>query len=175
MMSAENGTMGGHRRLSPLVAGAAVSVMIFSLVGIAAMTGMLPGAMSQKGAEVAPATVAAKAVACPSCGTVESIREVEVKGEATGLGAVAGGITGAVVGHQMGNGRGQDAMTVLGAAGGAYAGHEIEKNVKKHIVYRVTVKMNDGSFRTVSQAAAPGFAVGDKVRLVQGALRAEKS
>jgi len=58
---------------------------------------------------------------------------------------------------------------------GAYAGHEIEKNVKKHIVYRVTVKMNDGSFRTVSQAAAPGFAVGDKVRLVQGALRAEKS
>ncbi|HEY6865227.1 MAG TPA: glycine zipper 2TM domain-containing protein [Burkholderiales bacterium] len=174
-MSAENGTMGGGRRLNPLVAGAAVSVMVFSLVGIAAMTGMLPGAMSEKGVEVAPAPVAPRVAACPSCGTVESIREVELKGEATGLGAVAGGITGAVVGHQVGNGRGQDAMTVLGAAGGAYAGNEIEKNVKKHIVYRVTVKMDDGSFRTVSQAAAPSFSVGDKVRIVQGALHAAKS
>jgi outer membrane lipoprotein SlyB len=65
-------------------------------------------------------------------------------------------------------------MTVLGAAGGAYAGHQIEKNVNKRLVYRVTVRMDDGSFRTLSQAAPPAFAVGDKVRVVQGALHAPK-
>jgi hypothetical protein len=37
-------------------------------------------------------------------------------------------------------------------------------------VYRVTVRMDDGSFRTVSQSAVPAFAVGDKVRVMQGAL-----
>ncbi len=175
-MSAENGTMDGTpRKLHPLVAGAAVAVMIFSALGIAAITGALPGALSQKGADSAQAPVEPRAAACPSCGTIESIRAVELKGEATGLGAVAGGVTGAVVGHQLGDGRGQDAMTVLGAAGGALAGHEIEKNVRKHVVYRVTVKMDDGSFRTVSQASAPAFAVGDKVRVERGALRAAKS
>src|SRR3954463_11736415 len=171
-MNAENGTIAGPRRLNPLVAGAAIAVMVFSVLGIAAITGLLPGALSsQKAADVAPGAVS-KVVACPSCGTIESIRSVEVRGDATGLGAVAGGLTGAVVGHQLGNGRGNTAMTVVGAAGGAYAGNEIEKNVKKHLVYRVTVKMDDGSFRTVSQATAPAFAVGDKVRLVQGALHA---
>ena len=174
-MNPENGTMGTARRLNPLVAGAAVAVMLFSVLGIAAITGMLPGAISQKGADVSRGPVDPRAAVCPSCGTVESIRPVEVHGEATGLGAVAGGVTGAVVGHQMGNGHGNTAMTVLGAAGGAYAGNEIEKNVKKHVVYRVTVRMDDGSFRTVSQAAAPAFAIGDKVRVVQGALRAVKS
>jgi outer membrane lipoprotein SlyB len=175
IMSAGNGTMNSPRRLHPLVAGAAVTVMVFSALGIAAITGILPGAMSQKSAEATPGPVQPAAAACPSCGTVESIRSVEVRGDATGVGAVAGGVTGAVVGHQLGNGRGNTAMTVLGAAGGAYAGNEIEKNVKKHVVYRVTVKMDDGSFRTVSQAAEPAFAVGDKVRVVQGTLRAAKS
>jgi outer membrane lipoprotein SlyB len=176
VMNAENGTMAGPRRLNPLVAGAAAAVMVFSLLGIAAITGLLPRALSQKSADVAPGAVSeAKPVTCPSCGTVESIRPVEVRGDATGLGVVAGGLTGAVVGHQMGNGRGNTAMTVIGAAGGAFAGNEIEKNMKKHVVYRVTVRMDDGSFRTLSQASVPAFAPGDKVRVVQGALHASKS
>jgi outer membrane lipoprotein SlyB len=174
-MSAGGGTMGNPRRLHPLIAGAAVTVMVFSALGIAAISGILPGAMSQKGADAAPAPVGSRAVPCPSCGTIESTRPIEVRGEGTGLGAVAGGVTGAVVGHQLGSGRGNTAMTVLGAAGGAYAGNEIEKNVKTHVVYRITVRMDDGSFRTVSQASAPTLAVGDKVRIVQGALHAAKS
>jgi outer membrane lipoprotein SlyB len=174
-MNAENGTIASPRRVNPLVAGAAVTVMAFSVLGIAAITGLLPGALSQKAADMAPGALTDhQSAACPSCGTVESIRSVEVRGDATGLGAVAGGLTGAVVGHQMGNGRGNTAMTVIGAAGGAYAGNEIEKNVNKRVAYRVTVRMDDGSFRTVSEATAPAFAVGDKVRVVQGALRAPK-
>ena len=179
-----------HKRMSPLAAGAAVSVIVFSMVGVAAMTGLLPAANSQKG-EAGSATASSVAVGsrntagverrversaagssqiCTSCGTVESIHTVELKGEATGLGAVAGGVTGAIVGNQFGNGRGQTAMAVLGAAGGAYAGNEIEKNVKKRYAYRVTVRMDDGSYRTVFQASAPTVAVGTKVRVTDGAL-----
>ena len=173
---------GPSTKTNPLVLSAAGGMLVFSLLGIAALTGVMPNAFSQKSGEeiVArtaqagkpmpnrPASPTQLAAACANCGTVESVRAVEVKGEGSGIGAVAGGLTGAVVGSQLGRGHGNTAMTILGAAGGAFAGNEIEKNVKKQVSYRVTVRMDDGSFRTVSQSAPA--ALGDKVRIVDGAL-----
>ena len=177
----------GFRRAHPLVLGAAASVMVVSLVGAAAIGGLLPNARSDKtdtpAQSSAPAAdsarhgvprPAARDSACASCGTVESIRAMELKGNATGVGAVAGGVTGAVVGNQMGRGNGNTAMTILGAAGGALAGNEIEKNMNKHYSYRVTVRMEDGSFRTVSQSSAPALAVGERVRVVDGTVVARR-
>jgi outer membrane lipoprotein SlyB len=171
------------RKTHPLVLGAAASVMVVSLVGAAAIGGLLPNARSDKAEPPVhrsmPATGAALHDApglasgdsvCASCGTVESVHAVEQKGSATGLGAVAGGLTGAVVGNQMGRGNGNTAMTILGAAGGAFAGNEIERNVKHRYSYRVTVRMDDGSFRTVSQSNAPAVASGERVRVVNGAV-----
>ena len=167
-------------RVNPLVAGAAVAVMILSLIGVGVITGVLPHALSQKQGD-SPATGQgllgryAQTNNCANCGTVESIRTVELPGDASGLGAVAGGVTGAVIGNQMGRGRGNTAMTIIGAAGGAFAGNEIEKNMQKRYAYRVTVRMDDGSFRTVSQTAPPAFAVGEKVRVVDGTLVSARS
>ena len=173
----------GFRKTHPLILAAAASVMVVSLVGAAAIGGLLPEAHSDKAdsptQSSAPAAhgvrhdlpgPAARDRVCASCGTVASIRLIEIKGDATGLGAVAGGVTGAVVGNQMGRGNGNAIMTLLGAAGGAMAGNEIEKNVKKHYRYRVTVRMDDGSYRTVSQAAVPSVGVGERVRVVNGAV-----
>lgn len=42
-------------------------------------------------------------------------------------GAVAGGLVGALAGHMVGGGKGKTLATVAGAAGGAFAGHEIQK------------------------------------------------
>ena len=183
--------MDSFRKTHPLMLGAAASVMVVSLLGAAAITGILPSARSDKAEMPAQKTdktetpahaaapesarhdarrVATRDNSCASCGTVEAIRTVEVKGTGTGLGLVAGGVTGAVVGNQIGRGNGNTGMTLLGAAGGAFAGNEIEKNVKKRFSYRVTVRMDDGSFRTVSQFAAPGVAVGERVRVVDGAV-----
>ncbi len=47
---------------------------------------------------------------------------------------------------------------------------EIDKQVKKQTVYRVTVRMDDGSERTVTQASAPALAVGARVRVNGNAL-----
>jgi len=173
------------KKTHPLMLGAAASVMLVSLVGAAAIGGLLPNAHSDKADmptptqarvpaasprhEAAP-KLAARDSACATCGTVEAIRAVELKADATGLGAVAGGVTGAVVGNQIGRGNGNTAMTILGAAGGALAGNEIEKNVKKRYSYRVTVRMDDGTFRTVSQSISPAVSVGERVRVVDGAV-----
>jgi len=61
-------------------------------------------------------------------------------------------------------------VAVIGAAGGAFAGNEIEKNIKKRHVYRVTVRMEDGSYRTLSQAEPPAVGVGTRVRIQDGTL-----
>jgi outer membrane lipoprotein SlyB len=109
-------------------------------------------------------------VLCTSCGTVDSIRSIEKPGEASGVGMVAGGVLGGLVGHQIGQGRGNTAATIVGAAGGAYAGHQVEKNVKKVVTYDISVRMDDGTQRTVNYDVEPGFRTGDKVRFVDGRL-----
>src|SRR5438477_13067220 len=148
-------------RIDPLFTGRAVSVLIASLIGVGAVTGWLHSGLSPKQGDARPAGPGHTPVppsSCALCGTVESIRTVEVRDEAGGPGA----------GEQSVGGGGA-AVTLLGAAG-AIAGSEIEKNVKKRYAYRVTVRMDDGSFRTISLSSPPTLAVGDQVRVVEGKL-----
>ena len=179
-------------RPAPLVNIAAIAVILASLTAIGGVTGLIPSAYSHKAdssvaqdsapiaaAEtVAQSRTAGRATAggtsdiCRQCGVVETVRQVHVKGQGSGLGAVAGGVTGAIVGSQFGRGNGRTAMGVVGAAGGAFAGHEIEKNVRTTTSYRVVVRMEDGSARTVYQSAAPAFGIGEKVRVNNGVLAA---
>lgn len=106
---------------------------------------------------------------CRECGTVESIREVETKGQGSGLGAVAGGVLGGVLGHQVGRGTGKDLATIAGAVGGAFAGHQVERNVRTDKQYQVTVRFDDGSVRSYT-LANPGWQTGARVRLSNGSL-----
>ena len=156
-------------RIDTLFAGRAVPVLIAGLIGVAAVTGWLHGAPSPKQGDARSADTGRKpapANSCALCGTVESVRTVEVRDEAGGAGAAAGGPGGA--GDQAVGGGGT-AATLLGA-GDAIAGSDIEKNMKKRYAYRVTVRMDDGSFRTISVSSPPTFAVGDKVRVIEGKL-----
>jgi len=116
------------------------------------------------------ATTTAAADVCANCGTVESVKAETRKGEGTGIGAVAGGVLGGVVGHQMGGGNGKKAMTVLGAVGGGFAGHEVEKRARSTTVYQVRLRMDDGTTRTVTQQAAP--AVGGRFEVEGSTLKA---
>lgn len=77
---------------------------------------------------------------------------------------------GGLLGHQVGGGTGKDIATIAGAVGGGYAGHQIEKKVKTTKHYEITIRMNDGSRRTMAQETEPGFAIGEKVKIVDGAL-----
>lgn len=110
-----------------------------------------------------------RAVACATCGVVESVAAVQQQGQGSGVGVVAGGVVGGLLGHQFGGGKGKTAMTVLGAVGGGLAGNEIEKRARSQTVYDVTVRMDDGSTRTFRRADAP--AVGSAVTVDGNSLR----
>ncbi|HXZ93775.1 MAG TPA: glycine zipper 2TM domain-containing protein [Burkholderiales bacterium] len=199
------------RKLHPLIATAAVAMIVLSAAGVAAITGLLPGTHGAPNPDEAtaasappqpeapqaqepppaprpapkriakaaprveaPAQMAAAKAPCADCGTVESVREVEVKGQGTGLGAVAGGVLGGVLGHQMGNGRGKDVMTVLGAAGGALAGHEVEKEARATKHWEIAVRMDNGALRTIQSSTQPPWRADDHVRVVNDALEPAK-
>lgn len=190
--------------LYPALVVAAISVTLFSLLGIATLTGHLPIAHStpqelladSAATTASPATLptreaatartsppapvrtaaprkvagdaepGAGAVSCAACGTVESISVVERKGDGTGIGAVAGGVTGALLGNQIGKGNGRTGMAILGGAGGALLGNRIEQDMRRTTSYRINVRMDSGHVRTLYQRMAPDVAVGRQVEIV---------
>ena len=94
-----------HGLLYPMLVIAAVSVIIFSALGVATMTGLLPRAESMNDPHAATQSrnhvAGNRDAACANCGVVESIAPVEVKGSGSGLGMVAGGLTGALLGNHL--------------------------------------------------------------------------
>ena len=114
-------------------------------------------------------------------GVVQSIDLVQqgntgntgIGGSGIGLGTIAGAVVGGVLGHQVGSGRGNTVATVVGAAGGAYIGHELEKGQQQQTadVYRFTIRMDSGSYQTLTQNTNSGFRVGDRVRIDNGFLQ----
>jgi len=218
------------KKINPLITIAAVSVILFSIVGIGVMTVLIPNS-SSKNNEAALGTPAPKvadtrtgtisktdddgrkskteappaskqkpaakhtadtpakpaaqppvqtaatppeqakpAPVCTSCGVVTGVNAVKQQGEGSGLGAVAGGVVGGLLGNQVGGGSGKKIATVAGAAGGAFAGHQVEKTMKSSTRYDVTVRMEDGTVRTFPYDTQPAFQTGSKVRVVNGAL-----
>jgi outer membrane lipoprotein SlyB len=119
---------------------------------------------------VPPPPPAVVAQARRDSGTVQAVRQVKEKGEGSWIGPVAGGVGGAVLGSQVGKGTTRTIVTVLGAAGGAYAGREIEKHVRSTTHWEVDVRMEDGSTRTATYKTQPAFREGERVRYVDGQL-----
>lgn len=115
----------------------------------------------------------------PEYGVVQSIELVQQDsrntGSTIGLGTVAGAVVGGIVGNQVGSGGGRTAATVIGAAGGAYVGHELENRPQQQVVnmYKITVRMENGSYQTVMQSTAPDLRIGDHVVLENGVLQRE--
>ena len=215
-------------RLHPLLTAAAISVTVFSAVGVAALTGIVPHSIgSQK--DLAPLQIPAEVakpvepaithpapqpsakpaarkpvarahtpqptppiaysdfgrepplaqveaprpiVKAGNLATVQSVREVKDPGQHTGLGPIAGGIAGAVLGDQVGGkGNTRKVLTVLGAAGGAYAGREIEKQARATKHWEIDLRRDDGAIETIRSDVAPPYGAGDRVRVVEGRIQ----
>lgn len=226
------------RRLHPLLVAAAISLMILSAVGIAALTGLIPqskGSVQEEPLAAAPAAVPAAApAAAPQApaarvpaprtarkalakapaprpaepivyrdfdepaprvvaqapqapqapqaveaprpavkpgvlATVVDVREVEVDGDAKGVGAVAGGLAGAVFGHNIGEHN--KVVTVLGAAGGALLGNQIEKKARATKRWDMTLRMDDGTTQVIQSEVQPYWNPGARVRLHEGRVQ----
>jgi outer membrane lipoprotein SlyB len=204
-------------RLHPLITAAAISVTVFSAVGVATLTGLVPPSIgSQK--EEAPLEIpqeAAKTIEpviahpvepkkpvkrvaakprpavyndyapLPSyaeapkpvvpaghLATIQAVREVKEDGQHTALGPIAGGIAGAVLGDQVGKGHGsRKVITLIGAAGGALAGREIEQKARATKHWEIDVRRDDGAYETVRSEVAPPYQAGERVRILDGRLQ----
>lgn len=120
-------------------------------------------------AEYTKALAAAKtqggtAATAATVGKVTSVKVEEKEGEGGAIGTIAGGVAGALVGNQVGQGTGKDLATIAGAVGGAYAGHKIEGKVRTSKVWAVAVRFNDGVTKTYHFDHDPGFATGTAVK-----------
>ena len=114
-------------------------------------------------------------------GVVQSIDLVKgntgntgIGGSGIGIGTIAGAVVGGIAGNQVGSGRGNTAATVVGAAGGAYIGHEIDKRQQQPATadsYRLNVRMDSGSYQTMTQTTVADLRLGDRVYIDNGVAR----
>ncbi len=150
--------------------GAAVAVVATALAALLSPVAASAGAVTAFD-EGTPVRLA-QAGECRNCGVVQSVTVVQRQGQARGIagtqvtpGMAIGGVVGGLLGNQVGHGNGRAAATVIGAAGGAYAGNAIEKNRVRYTAYVMHIRMHDGSMRSVEQRGA--IAKGSRV-LVEG-------
>jgi outer membrane lipoprotein SlyB len=115
-----------------------------------------PAGDSQQVAAAAPA-------ACATCGVIDGYSAVQVKGQNNGVGAVAGGLGGALVGSKIAGRNNHTLGGVIGAVGGGLLGNAIESHERTTTAYDVRVRMADGTIRTVRQASVP--TVGQRVNV----------
>ena len=98
------------------------------------------------------------------------MRQVTHEGQGSGAGAIVGGLAGGALASNIGRGNTRTLATIAGAVGGGLLGNSIEKSQRKTVSYQVTVRMEDGSSRTISSDTVPPWHIDEKIRLVNGAI-----
>ncbi len=103
-------------------------------------------------------------------GTIVSINEVTIEGEAGPAGTITGAAAGAAVGSTIGKGSGKTAATIIGGVAGAVAGGAVEKKLTTRVGLEITVKLEDGRNVAIIQEKTPddNFRVGDAVQVIYG-------
>lgn len=122
----------------------AIAMVVLSAGGVTAYKGLT----QPKQAEVLAVKEAMQSVSTPheKCEQVVVQRQAPVQDEKRIAGTVLGGVAGGLLGSQIGGGSGQKVATVLGAAGGAYAGNQAQKGMQQ----RDTDSVSERRCKTVS-------------------------
>ena len=101
-------------------------------------------------------------------GVVESVREVNIEGTKSPVGAGAGAVVGGVAGSTLGGGRGQIVGAAVGAVLGGLGGAAAEESLTRSKGVEITVKLDAGRLIAITQSADEQFNVGDRVRVLTG-------
>jgi len=83
-------------------------------------------------------------------------------------GSIVGGIAGALLGNTIGSGGGRTAATVAGAVAGGVVGNQVEGRRQQAQAYQISVRLDNGEYRTVVQDSAADLRPGNRVRVVDG-------
>jgi outer membrane lipoprotein SlyB len=103
-------------------------------------------------------------------GTVESVRNVTIVNPESGTGVMTGAALGGLAGSGAGSGRGQAATTVLGAVAGGLLGQRVEGSANQRPGFEITVRLDSGELRAITQVADEMFRPGERVRLLSNGI-----
>jgi outer membrane lipoprotein SlyB len=161
-----------QQRLYPLLVVAAVSVTLFSLLGIAGITGYPPLLSGQGGTAPLTSQAASRPVnagsSCQGCGVLESVSPLEPSG--SGVGALIGALSGAVWGNFIGQDSNGGAIALAGGLAGASTGHDIEQQGAQPEAWQIHIRMDDGTLHTINSRTLPEWRSGTRVKLVDEQL-----
>ena len=101
-------------------------------------------------------------------GVVDSVRQVNIEGSKSPVGVIAGGAIGGIAGSNVGGGRGSTIGSILGAVAGGVAGNVIESKIAEKKGIEITVRLENGELRAITQEADEEFKPGERVRLLSG-------
>jgi len=82
-----------------------------------------------------------------------------------GVGAVIGAAGGGLLGSLIGAGTGRDVAIAVGAIGGAFAGHDVQKKYDTQPGMHITVRLTSGVLVVITQVANADLKVGDRVMI----------
>jgi len=99
-------------------------------------------------------------------GTIVSVRQVQIEGTKSGVGAAAGTVIGGVAGSGVGGGRGSTIAAVVAGVGGGLLGDKVENAATKKAGLELTIQLDGGGIISVVQQAEEYFQAGDRVRLL---------
>ena len=100
-------------------------------------------------------------------GQVLEVRQIQIEGTKSGIGALAGGALGGALGSGIGKGAGTTIAVVGGAIAGAAAGAATEEAVTKQPGLEITVRLDTGQTLSLVQGMDPPVSVGDRVKLMR--------
>lgn len=98
--------------------------------------------------------------------TVESVRNVSIVNPETGVGTMSGAALGGLGGSQIGGGNGSIATGIIGAVAGGVIGNHVEHAANNRPGLEITVRLDSGELRAITQLADEPFRPGDRVRLL---------
>lgn len=100
-------------------------------------------------------------------GVVESIRNVTIDKGSSGVGTLGGAALGGIaVGSNVGGGNGALAAGIIGALAGGALGNQAEARLNNRPGLEITVRLDNGELRAITQDADEAFRVGERVRLL---------
>lgn len=100
-------------------------------------------------------------------GKVVEARPVTIEGTRTGIGALGGGLTGAVIARPSSAAPGELVVAAAGTVAGVVAGKKYEEVMTRREGQEILVRLDEGPIVTVTQGVENGyFRTGDVVKIV---------
>ena len=102
-----------------------------------------------------------------SYGVIIKAEPVNIEGEGSAVGTIAGAAVGGILGSNVGGGSGSQIAAIAGGILGGVAGNKTAKNVTKRNGVNLTIKLDRGNTIAIVQEVNPDmlFRVGQRVQL----------